>query len=60
MKSDKQLTQELNNIYKKNLGDNESLHSDADDFLCNILEQLGYIKLVKKFKKFQETDFWYS
>ena len=38
-------------------GDIEMVHSKADDLLCEILKELGYVKLVEEFDK---LDKWYA
>lgn len=38
-------------------GDKEHDHYVADDLLCQLLKDLGYEKVVEKFK---EVDKWYA
>ena len=38
-------------------GDTESAHWNADCFLCEILEELGYKKLVDEYRKIHK---WYA
>jgi hypothetical protein len=38
-------------------GDIEINHSNADDLLCDLLNDLGYTELVTEFKKLEK---WYA
>lgn len=37
--------------------DTEKNHLNANDILCDLLEELGYMDLVKEFRKIKK---WYS
>ena len=44
------------NVFKEKClsGDIEINHSEADDILCDLLEELGYTELVTEFKKLKK------
>lgn len=37
--------------------DTESAHAEADDVLCDLLKELGYIKIVEEYHKVSK---WYA
>jgi len=44
-----QASAKMRHIMEEFHDDPEALHGDADDLLCEILESLGYVELVKLF-----------
>jgi hypothetical protein len=46
-------------LFKNNCtsGDIEANHCEADDILCDLLNDLGYTELVNEFKKLEK---WYA
>lgn len=56
---------DFDSIYKEKLdeieelyeGDTEVLHSKADELLCDLLLDIGYPKVVEKFKSLPK---WYA
>ena len=59
MKANELLLDYYLNLFKNNCtsGDIESNHAEADEILCNLLEELGYKKLVDEFRKLEK---WYA
>lgn len=64
-KVDKNLENEYIEELEKNeklmKNDNEGLHMYCDETLLDLLEDLGYKKIVKKYREIKERNiFWYA
>lgn len=59
VQSDKDAAIDLQHDYNAGMvrGDQEDAHQYADNFLCALLESLGYTETVKVFRS---LDKWYS
>ena len=50
----KKYLDKLNEIEHQYEDDIEILHGEADNILCELIEELGYTEIVKKFKGFKK------
>lgn len=57
MKTDEELAKELLSIEMKYCDDTEMVHIYADEFLCGLLRELGYTKLVEVY---DDIGKWYA
>jgi hypothetical protein len=59
MEKNEYLNDKYLELFKKRCtsGDIEINHSEADDILCDLLNDLGYTELVNEFKKLEK---WYA
>ena len=56
-KISKKYEDELITIIRRYGHETEAVHSLADDFLCRVLDELGFEKVTKIFR---DMDKWYS
>jgi hypothetical protein len=56
-KLDEKYYKQLKYQYKKNIGDTEVIHIEYDQILLNLLNEIGFNKVVKEFN---DHDFWYA
>lgn len=59
MITDEQAANELQKICENNIGDNEWLHVDADEYITKLLIELWYTKTADKYDEMWQ-DFWYA
>ena len=59
MITDEQAVNALQKIYENNIGDNEWLHVDADEYITKLLRELWYTKTADKYDEMWQ-DFWYA
>lgn len=55
--NDKEYAEKMKKIVEKYAGDEEACHVWADDLLCEILKEFGFIETVEQYDKVPK---WYA